>query len=160
MKVVLVACLANRGRSPIAAAFLRELLAQRTAQDVTVDSAGLCAYELGRAGLPAHPQAVAIAARFGLDLTDHVAKALTPQLIEQAALIIVMERWQVEAILSVFPSYAHKVYTLRQLAGEVAHIDIPDIAGKPVEVFLDFCEETRRCLNAAVCEGALGSLLD
>lgn len=158
MTTVLVVCMANRGRSPITAAFLRQMLEADGIENIRVDSAGICAYELGRAGLPAHPQAVEIAASYGLDLTTHVAKALTPQLIEQAALVVVMERWQAEAIKTPFPAYAERIKTLRQLAGEVDDIDIPDIAGQPVAVFLQFCEDVRRYLSVALRTGALSTL--
>ncbi|HEV8382698.1 MAG TPA: hypothetical protein VGQ29_14010 [Gemmatimonadales bacterium] len=80
---VLVVCHGNICRSPFAAALLRRALGP---VGVRVDSAGFV-----RAERPAPPEAVAAAARRGVDLADHRSRLLTPDLARAADLIVVMD---------------------------------------------------------------------
>jgi protein-tyrosine phosphatase len=150
---ILVVCTANRGRSPMSEAILRRMLEERGAGErVSVSSAGLCAYEIDRAGLPADPASVACCADHGLDLGDHICRPVTRALVERSDLVIVMERWQ-EAVLGIAYPDA-RVSTLRGIAGEGSQ-DTPDIAGEPADVIERFYQEAERCLAEGLREGPL-----
>lgn len=125
---ILVVCTANRGRSPMLAALLREALAEQ-APGVEIESAGLSTYELGRVGLGADPSIVELCARHGLDLGGHRARPLSRELCEAADLVIVMEPWQREVLSTAFPEEdAAKLVTLSELAGSDPEGRVPDTA--------------------------------
>jgi protein-tyrosine phosphatase len=91
---VVVVCHGNICRSPVAGALLARALVR---VGTRVDSAGF----LG-ANRPAPPEAVAAAARRGVDLSMHRSRLLTPALARSADLIVVMEPRQQREVLDRF----------------------------------------------------------
>jgi protein-tyrosine phosphatase len=83
---ILVVCLGNHCRSPLAAA----VLARRGGSAVDVRSAGL--HPRRHVGRPAHPLMITAAEELGYDLTRHRGVALTPALLAWADLILAMDR--------------------------------------------------------------------
>jgi protein-tyrosine phosphatase len=84
---VLFVCTGNTCRSPLAAAALVEALgADRERVDVL--SAGTAAWE----GQPATDASVEIAASEGIDLESHRSRRITPALVREADLVVVMEK--------------------------------------------------------------------
>jgi len=83
---LLFVCTGNTCRSPMAAAVARGALARRGWTHVAVQSAGLGALP----GTPAAENAVLAAAEAGLDLSEHRARVLTPELVEWADLVLGM----------------------------------------------------------------------
>jgi protein-tyrosine phosphatase len=121
---ILFICTANQFRSPIAAAyFLRKLLLMGTAGDWKVGSAGTWAVE----GLPAHPTAIASAARIGLDLGRHRTREVTEKLINAADLIVCMQPGQKESLEAEFSAIRGRVILLGSLAN-LPGDEIPDPA--------------------------------
>ena len=82
IRTVLVICHGNICRSP----FAEKRLAHYS-PDLEVKSAGL----LTKAGSPAAPGAIRTARRFGVDLGDHAARSLEPELLRWADLIVGMQ---------------------------------------------------------------------
>jgi len=82
---ILVVCVGNICRSPMAEALLRHAL--RGQDGITVESAGLGAL----VGHPAADFAVELMAERGIDISKHRAQQLTPDLVSKADLILVME---------------------------------------------------------------------
>lgn len=82
---ILVICLGNHCRSPLAAA----VLARRGGTAVDVRSAGL--HPRRHVDRPAHPLMITAAENLGHDLTGHRGVALTPQLLAWADLILAMD---------------------------------------------------------------------
>lgn len=122
MPVILFVCMANRYRSPIAAAcFRRELAARRPGEKWEILSAGTWALD----GQPAMPDAIHAAAKMGLDIGAHTSRAITAGLMQRANLVIVMEQGQKEALVNEFRGDAHKVLLLSELGIGMAY-DIPD----------------------------------
>lgn len=83
---LLFVCTGNTCRSPMAAAAARHALESRGWSHVAVQSAGLAALS----GTPAAENAVHVGSERGLDLTEHEAQPLTPELVEWADLILGM----------------------------------------------------------------------
>jgi protein-tyrosine-phosphatase len=83
---ILFVCTGNTCRSPTAEALLREALAARGLDQVTVASAGTGAWD----GAPASEGAYLVGLEHGLDLSEHRARMLTRDIARGADLILVM----------------------------------------------------------------------
>jgi protein-tyrosine-phosphatase len=106
---ILVVCTANRCRSPLAAALLREQLADRGSA-ARVGSAGL-----GDAGMAATSGTVEVAKSLGLDLTEHRSRAVAARLLARADLILGMERYHVREVVLLDARTWHRTFTLKEL---------------------------------------------
>lgn len=125
MPTIVFVCTANRYRSPIAeACFQGELSLRHQADKWQVLSAGTWAID----GMPAAPQAIHLASHMGLDISGHRSRVITPELMQAAELILVMEQGHKEALQIEFPGSAHKVHLLSEAATGSSY-DIPDPAG-------------------------------
>ncbi|HUY52451.1 MAG TPA: low molecular weight protein-tyrosine-phosphatase [Streptosporangiaceae bacterium] len=120
---VLVVCLGNHCRSPLAAA----ALARHGPPGTEVRSAGLAGKHQGR---PAHPAMIEAAAVLGYDLAGHLGAQVTSQMLDWADLVLAMD----SAVLA----------ELRRLAGDRASPelrlylegrDVPDPWGKDACAF-------------------------
>jgi protein-tyrosine-phosphatase len=83
-------------------------------RDWVVESAGTW----GGEGRPASAHAVAEMAERGIDLSCHLARPVTGQMVAEADLVLVMTQNHAEAIKTAFPDQAHKVYLLSQMIGK------------------------------------------
>jgi len=137
---VLVVCHGNICRSPVAAA----LLARELASDgVTVESRGFIGFNR-----PAPPDAVAAAARYGLNLADHRSRLLTADVVRAADLIVVMEAGQQRLICERFGRRPADVLILGDLdpaAVETRTIHDPVNDGR--EVFDWVYDRIARCVR-------------
>lgn len=122
---VLVVCLGNICRSPIAEFVLRKRLEGR---DVIVESAGIAATD----GARIDPLALAVLERHGIDADAHVARRLDKSMIDAADLVLVMERSQLEFIQARLPSATGKTFLLGKWQGG---FEIPDPFGKSRDTF-------------------------
>ena len=131
----LFVCTGNSCRSPIAAGLARRRMAERigcpvgqlTMKGYDMLSAGILAGE----GAPATPEAIAAAARFGADISDHRTRKLTVELIHQADMIFCMTDVHVAEVLRLAPDSADKVARL----GDA--LDIPDPIGGGRDAYRD-----------------------
>lgn len=122
IKRVLVVCIGNICRSPMAEGLLKNAL-----PNVQISSAGLGAL----VGHGADPIALSLMTEAGLDISAHRARSLTDQIARDADLILVMDEQQKQQIAQQYPYTRGKVFRL----AEAAKQDIPDPYRQSPEVF-------------------------
>lgn len=124
-KRILIVCMGNICRSPMAEYLFRQRMAGR---DIEFASAGLGAL----VGSPMDAMALQLLAENGIDGSMHRAHQLTPSLLRGADLVLGMEKSQVTAMARLVPEVHGKVYLLdKWLHGK----DIPDPYRQQREVF-------------------------
>lgn len=105
--------------------------------------------QVGSAGIgalvdrPADPTAQALMQECGLDISAHRARQLTPALLRQHDLILVMEAGHKKAVEAIDPSARGKIYRW----GEWSGFDVPDPFGESREVFEQALALLRRGLE-------------
>jgi low molecular weight protein-tyrosine phosphatase len=119
---VLVVCIGNICRSPMAEGLIRQAL-----PELQVSSAGLAAL----VGHGADPIAVEIMAGAGIDISAHRARMLTEEIARDTDLILVMDDEQKFLVARQYPFVMGKVFKL----GEAGSQDIPDPYRQNPEVF-------------------------
>lgn len=122
MPSVLFVCTANRFRSPLAAAIFRQALEKAGGTEAwEVESAGTWTIH----SLPALPEVLLIARKYGVDLSGHRSKTVSQALLACFDLILVMASGHKEALQHEFPATRERVHLLSQ-AAEGRSYDIPD----------------------------------
>jgi protein-tyrosine-phosphatase len=122
LRSVLFVCTANQCRSPMAAALLKALAAQRGEADRwQIQSAGTWA-EPGR---PATQLSQVVMQLHNVDLSDHRSRPVDADLLVTAAVIFVMTRHHQEALHAEFPAVQDKILLLSQLIDRSFDIEDP-----------------------------------
>jgi len=124
---ILVVCVGNICRSPMAEVLLKSAL--REQDDITVESAGLGAL----VGHPASAYAVELMEELGEDISGHRARQIHPDMVSAADLVLVMESRHKRAIDDADPTARGKVHRL----GDWQGIDIADPYRQPKAAFAD-----------------------
>jgi len=148
-KTIIFVCTANSCRSPMAEMLCKQMLAERLgcvideleARGYNVLSAGTAA----TSNLSASQNAVEAMRRYGLDLSTHNSRPLTPGLIEDADVIFVMARHHSQSICGILPEATPKIRLLHP-SGE----DVCDPVGGSVETFLECAKSLRHYLEKAM----------
>ena len=107
---ILVVCVGNICRSPMAEALLRQAL--KDMSQVSVSSAGLGALVNHHAA----EHAKALMSERGLDISGHRARQLTPDLIHESDLVLVMESGHKHAIYERYAAVRGKVLSALPMA--------------------------------------------
>jgi protein-tyrosine phosphatase len=138
MSDILVVCTANQCRSPMAQVMLeRQLVA--AGLDVEVGSAGVDAVD-GRAVVTGVARAIR---RSGLDLDAHASRRLSAALVDDAALVLTMERSHVREVAILSKDAWPRTFTLKELVrrGEAAG---PRVPGESAEQWIARVHQGRR----------------
>ena len=138
---VLMVCTGNVCRSPAA----ERLLAARVPPSIIVRSAGLRAL-VGR-GIDG-PTALALR-ELGIDPSGHEARLVTPELIDEADVILAAESSQRSAILQSAPRAMRSTFTMREFARLGAALELPPRSAQPQPHALDEDALRRRVLEVA-----------
>ena len=116
----------------MAEGLLRRLIKDR--RDTQVMSAGLGT--LG--GLGPTPETVEVMTREGIDVSKHLGRPVTVDLVERADLILAMDSSHRETLNQWFPKVSSKVFLLKefQAPGPVKEPDISDPIGQSLDVYI------------------------
>jgi protein-tyrosine-phosphatase len=130
MKTILFVCTANICRSPMAAGIMRARIETLGLSDrVRVISAGVWA----EPGQSASANAITTLDQRGIELGSHRSQPLTPELLREADVILVMEESHRRSIFYAAPQYLAKVFLLTEMAGR--HDDVGDPYGGPLALY-------------------------
>ena len=119
---ILVICIGNICRSPIAEGLLKHAL-----PDKTVRSAGIGAM----IGYPADPFAIQLMKEHGVDISEHRAQSLMMWMVNEADIILTMDVEQKRFIEQKYATSKGKVFRL----GEFDKYDILDPYRQDLDVF-------------------------
>jgi len=129
----------------MAEAILKNILASKGRNDINVYSAGTAAWE----GEPGSYCAVEALGEYAIDACNHRARRLTEQMVEISDIIICMTRLQKRNIITMYPRFAHKVFTFYEYAyfvdnqEEFADKEVSDPYGMPIETYRKCIEEIK-----------------
>lgn len=122
---VLIVCMGNICRSPMAEGVLRQRLAERALPlPVEIDSAGTHSYHRGA---PPDPRAQAATLRRGVDISGLRARRVTPEDFARFDLVLAMDDENHAALLELAAEEHHpKVRLLLEFAGDAGGRNVPD----------------------------------
>lgn len=127
MKVLFV-CTGNTCRSSMAEGIFNRI-AKEKGKDYKATSAGILAYE----GLPATDEAVEVLKEeYDIDISHHKSRSIKREYLEDADLVFTMTMMQRKTLVSKYPEFADKIFTLNEFAGNEGDIDDPFGYGKDV----------------------------
>jgi protein-tyrosine phosphatase len=144
MHIVFV-CTGNTCRSPMAEGLLRDALAARGIDHVTVASAGTGAWE----GAPASEGAYLVGLEHGLDLSEHRARLLSREMVREADLVLVMSGHHLARVAEL--GGEQKVHLLGSYAGRDAErCEVTDPFGADLASYRTTFSELQELIGAVV----------
>ncbi|HOU21152.1 MAG: low molecular weight protein arginine phosphatase [Kiritimatiellae bacterium] len=126
-KKVLVVCTGNTCRSPMAAGWLNRKLADK---GWIAESAGVAAWR----GSPASPEAVEAMREIGVDISAHLSRGLTHEMVAGADIVLAATEGHRRELEQRFPDSAGKLFLLDGFGAGPAH-DVPDPIGSSMDVY-------------------------
>jgi protein-tyrosine-phosphatase len=126
----------------MAQGLFKNMLREEGIKDVKVSSAGIAALP----SFAIYGVLEKVLKEEDIEISNHKPTRVTPQIVKDADLILVMEKRHKEAILEIAPEVKNRVFLLKKFAGEKKNLDIPDPIGQPEEAYRSRLEEIREYL--------------
>lgn len=153
-KKILFVCTGNSCRSPMAEVMFKKLLEENFPEEsFKVGSAGVAAFDGASSTIEAR-QAVE---KRGLDLSQHRARAIAREMLDEADIVFTMTQRQKEEIKSISPEFLEKVFILREyvqlpddIIGSEECFDIEDPIGGSSEVYEKCADIIDKCLRRVI----------
>lgn len=131
---ILVVCVGNICRSPMA-----EYLLKQDYPQLTIESAGIS----GLSGHPADDKAQLCMQHLGINISGHIAKKLNAEHLKKADLILVMSKNQQAHIEQTWPFAKGKVFRL----GHWQNKNVPDPYQHDQAFFDETCQLIQQCVT-------------
>jgi protein-tyrosine phosphatase len=130
----------------MAEGILKDRIERRGTGGIRVSSAGTWGLE----GEPAAKHAIDVCSERGIDLSGHVARRLSPEMIRESDLILAMEMEHVHGVIELAPDVLGKTRMLSQYGAEENWIDkeIRDPYGRPRKAYVSCFEEIDGYMDA------------
>lgn len=109
-------------------------------EKITVSSAGIAT----GGKFPASAAATAVMRNWGLNLDNHLSRQLVPEYVEAADLVLTMTAGHKQAVLTIVPAAAAKVYSLKEYAR--ADREVADPYGGSSQVYQACAEQIEKML--------------
>lgn len=143
---ILFVCTGNTCRSSMAEAIANHLVQHNNLADkLAFTSAGTAAWD----GSPASPNAVEAVKAYGIDLSQHKAKRVTMDIINQADLILTMTHGHKAQLAALFPASRDKLYTLYEYIGDKTR-NVDDPIGGNLAVYQACAAELKLTIEALI----------
>jgi protein-tyrosine phosphatase len=128
----------------MAEALLRDALASRGADQITVSSAGTGAWE----GAPASEGAYLVCLEHGLDVSGHSARLLTRELVKESDLILTMSGHHRARVAEL--GGEDKVHVLGEYVGREGHGEVSDPYGSDLASYRITYDELQDMITGVV----------
>lgn len=141
---LLFVCTGNTCRSPLAEGIARRLIRERALPDLEVSSAGTSAWP----GAPASDGSLLVAMEHGIDLSEHRARQLSPEIVAASDIILAMGPHHLERAEALGGAGRSHLLTAYVNPGDPRAVSDP--FGGDLEIYRATFDELEREIRAAL----------